>query len=62
MRSAREHPESAENQAATKQHEREVFALQMQATIRDSRKDGYCPHCGMMTSQCDCWDIVNGGD
>lgn len=33
-------------QAAQKQHEREVFALQMQATIRESRKDGYCPHCG----------------
>ena len=62
MRSWRENPESAENQAATKQHEREVFALQMQATIRESRKDGYCPHCGMITSQCECWDSVNGGD
>ena len=62
MRSARENPESAENKAATKQNQREVFALQMQATIRESRKDGYCQHCGMMTSQCDCWDSVNGGD
>ena len=53
-------------QAAHKQNEREKFALQMQAkmqaTIRESRKDGYCQHCGMMTSQCDCWDSVNGGD
>lgn len=62
MRSWRENPECEENQRATKQHEREVFALQMQATIRKSRKDGYCRHCGMMTSQCDCWDSVNGGD
>lgn len=27
-----------------------------------TRQDGYCPHCGMMTSQCDCWDSVNGGN
>lgn len=62
MRTARDNPESEANQLATKQAERERFALQMQATIRESRKDGYCPHCGMMTSQCDCWDSVNGGD
>ena len=62
MRSWRENPDGEENQRATKQHEREVFALQMQASIRDSRIDGYCPHCGMMISQCDCWDSVNGGD
>lgn len=62
MRSWRENPEGEENQRATKQHEREVFALQMQATIRKSRIDGYCWHCGMMTGQCECWDSVNGGD
>ncbi len=37
MRSFRENPDSAENQAASRQHEREVFALQMQATIRNYR-------------------------
>ena len=62
MKSHRENPEGEANQLATKQNEREKFALQMQATIRKSRIDGYCPHCGMMTSQCDCWDSVNGGD
>jgi len=62
MRNASENPESAENQRATKQNEREVFALKMQATIRKSRIDDYCPHCEMMSSQCECWDSVNGGN
>lgn len=29
---------------------------------RNRRRDGYCHACGMMTSQCNCWDSVNGGD
>ena len=45
-------------QAAQKQIERETFALKMQAK-QDSE---YCVTCGMMKSQCDCWDSVNGGD
>jgi hypothetical protein len=58
MKSHRENPEGAENQSASKQNERETFALKMQAK-QDSE---YCATCGMMKSQCDCWDSVNGGD
>lgn len=58
MRKHRENPDSAEMQAAQKQNEREIFALKMQAK-QDSE---YCASCGMLKSQCDCWDTVNGGD
>lgn len=58
MKSHRENPEGEENQRATKQNEREIIALKMQAK-QDSE---YCSTCGMMKSQCDCWDSVNGGD
>lgn len=58
MRSWRENPDGEENQRATKQHEREVFALTMQA----KQATEYCDACGMLKSQCDCWDSVNGGD
>lgn len=63
MRSWRENPEGEENQRASKQADREIFALKMMyaATIRKSRKDGYCDECGMLVSQCECWDSVNGG-
>lgn len=44
--------------AAHKQNEREIFALKMQA----KQDSDYCQTCGMMKSQCDCWDSVNGGD
>jgi hypothetical protein len=58
MKSHRENPDSAEMQDAHKQNEREIFALKMQAK-QDSE---YCETCGMMKSQCDCWDSVNGGN
>jgi hypothetical protein len=56
MRSWRENPESAENQAATKQYERERFALQQM----EKQRSEHCEECGMLKSQCDCWDAVNG--
>lgn len=49
-------PDGEENQQATKQTEREIFALKMQA--KQDRE--YCETCGMLKSQCDCWDTVNG--
>lgn len=62
MRSYRENPEGEESTKAAKQYDREVFALQMQERHRKLRADGFCPHCEMMASQCQCWDSVNGGD
>lgn len=55
MKSWRENPESEENQRATKQSEREVFALKMQA----KGNLDYCPVCEMVSSQCECWDSIN---
>lgn len=58
MKSHCENPDSEENQQLTREIEREIFALKMQA-----REPGiYCDWCGMLKSQCDCWDSVNGGD
>jgi len=57
MNSFRHNPDSEENQEATKQNEREVFAAKMQAKVK---RDGeYCPSCEMLLSQCECWDAVN---
>ena len=43
MKSFRENPDGEENQKATRQHEREVFAAKMEA----KRKDVYgCIDCG----------------
>ncbi len=56
MKSWRENPDGPENTEATKQTEREIFALKMQAR-QDSE---HCETCGMLKSQCDCWDAVNG--
>lgn len=58
MKSFRENPECDENTKATKQSEREIFALKMQHRMNTE----YCEECGMIKSQCDCWDSVNGGN
>jgi hypothetical protein len=39
MKSWREKPDCTENIEATKQHEREVFALQMQAAMSKEKKE-----------------------
>lgn len=64
MKTFRENPEGEENQRASKENEREVFALLMQARANSPRvdKDGHCVHCYMFVSQCECWDSVNGGE
>lgn len=54
MRKWRENPESEENQRATKQSEREVFALKMQAKLRDGK---ILCHCGKPLNENGlCWD------
>lgn len=55
MKLFRENPEDEENTKATKQSEREIFALKMQ--VKQDRE--YGPECGMLRSQCECWDAVN---
>lgn len=66
MKSWRENPESEENQKASKNHEREVFALNMMEKIAREKYQkqrslaDHCHACGMFTSQCECWDAVNG--
>ncbi len=57
MKSFRENPEGEENTKATKQSEREIFALKMQHKMATE----HCETCGMLKSQCECWDSVNGG-
>jgi hypothetical protein len=68
MKSYRENPEGEENQHATKQADREKFALAMmehavKSEYQAKRKlPDHCHACGMLNSQCECWDSVNGGN
>ena len=55
MKSWRENLDSEENKRATKQSEREIFALQQM----EKQRREHCEECGMLKGQCDCWDSVN---
>ena len=55
MKSFRNDPDSDENREATRQNEREAFAVRMHA-LRDTE----CPRCHQLGDECDCEEFMNG--